>query len=595
MNLKAMVSRWVTLGVSTAGDMERFLGVIFFLVIISASATVAIHAHNFTVAVSNGACCIGYLLVLRKLLQGWTLKLTCQWTSLIAALSLSFESWQNGGIYASTLSWFTVVIMANYFLVGRRAGLLWSLGALGIFLMQSSLPPNDAFAAHRVSSAMALTALIDYSASMLLVILVLMYYHQRNAVLFKELKVRQGKLQRQREELERTLSVRGRFMASLNHALRNPLNAILGLNSFLLANVHGKPRSAMVLEHTRQAADHLMALINEALDYTNEQNKPTQVHLEPVNLHQTLHNAFALFEPRMANAKLACSCYIDPRLPQWILTDRHRLTQILVNLLGNAVKFTASGSIRLRAEPGASDRLLFSVVDTGIGIAPDDQRKLFERFSQANGEIHSRFGGSGLGLTISLELSKLLGGMMGFESTPGQGSRFWLDLPARMVEAPATTEPAKSLDLHSGDKAWRFLVVDDHPVNRFLLRRVLVQRWPQARLEEAPDGLQALRACQEQDFDLILMDLVMPQMDGTEATKALRSSGNKHTQNVPIIGLTANVHPPDLAMFKAAGLDALMLKPFDSAALYAQIESLVALGSARQAAAPSPRPMAQNT
>jgi CheY-like chemotaxis protein len=131
--------------------------------------------------------------------------------------------------------------------------------------------------------------------------------------------------------------------------------------------------------------------------------------------------------------------------------------------------------------------------------------------------------------------------------------------------------------LDSGDKAWRFLVVDDHPVNRFLLRRVLHHRWPLARLEEAHDGLQALRACQEQDFDLILMDLVMPQLDGAEATKALRACGSAHAQKVPIIGLTANVHPPDLATFKAAGLNALMLKPFDSAALYAQIETLLAL------------------
>jgi CheY-like chemotaxis protein len=175
-----------------------------------------------------------------------------------------------------------------------------------------------------------------------------------------------------------------------------------------------------------------------------------------------------------------------------------------------------------------------------------------------------------------LELAKLLGGGMGFESTAGLGSRFWLDLPSQESEATPVAEAPSNTPLHSGDKAWRFLVVDDHPVNRFLLRRVLHHRWPQARLEEAHDGLQALRAGQEQEFDLILMDLVMPQLDGAEATKALRTCGSLHAQSVPIIGLTANVHPPDLAKFKAAGLDALMLKPFDSAALYVQIEMLLA-------------------
>ena len=169
---------------------------------------------------------------------------------------------------------------------------------------------------------------------------------------------------------------------------------------------------------------------------------------------------------------------------------------------------------------------------------------------------------------------------MGFESSPGLGSRFWLDLPSQETEAPPITAIPDTTPLHSGDKAWRFLVVDDHPVNRFLLRRVLLHRWPHARLEEAYDGLQALRACQEQDFDLILMDLVMPQLDGGEATRALRASANAQAQRVPVIGLTANVHPPDLAKFKAAGLDALMLKPFDSAALYIQIETLLAISPA---------------
>lgn len=580
MHLDTLASDWFVQRARAVGGTERFLGYVFFAVIVAASALVAASSVEPGVALSNGVSSVAYLLVLFKYYRGWSMKRTCHWTSLVAALPLFFESSRSGGIYASTLSWFTVVIMANYFLVGRRAGLVWTAIAIGIFLAQSQLSPSNVESIPPTDSSVALTALIDYSASMFLVIMVLMYYHQGNVVLYRKLKIRQNKLQRQREELEHMLSIRGRFMASLNHALRNPLNAILGLNSFLLSNVQGKPRSAMVLEHTRQAADHLMGLINETLDHTNEQSGPVRVRLETVDLHQALRNAFALFEPRMANAGLACACNMDEKLPQWVLTDRHRLTQILVNLLGNAVKFTTQGSIRLRAEPGPGNRLIFSVIDTGIGIALEDQRKLFERFSQANSDIYSRFGGSGLGLTISLELAKLLGGSMGFESTPGLGSRFWLELPAQQTSAPAITAVPNTTPLHSGDKAWRFLVVDDHPVNRFLLRRVLLHRWPQARLEEAHDGLQALRACQEQDFDLILMDLVMPQLDGAEATRALRASANAQAQRVPVIGLTANVHPPDLAKFKAAGLDALMLKPFDSAALYAQIETLLAANPA---------------
>lgn len=575
MKVADTVTRHWTLKTQTIGGLERLLGYVFISVITVSALTVALTSTVALIAWSNALCALSYGISFYFFSRGMSIKNACLSISVFSSLDLLFESWVGGGIYASTLAWFYVTVMANYFLVGRQAGLVCALLVLCLYLLESQgVLPQSSFGLEP-SNSYALRALIDYSAALFLTLLVLMHYHQSNVHLYRTLRLRQHRLQSQREALERTLSMRGRFMASVSHALRNPLNAILGLNDFLLTNVKSKPRSRMVLEHTRKSADHLMALINDALAFTGGEAGKAPVHWEAVPLHETVKNAFALFEPRMAAAGLHYACDIDPEVPSWIQTDKHRLTQIVVNLLANAVKFTIQGSIHLQVSKSPQERLIFSVQDTGIGISLEDQRKLFARFSQANADIHTRFGGSGLGLTISLELSKLLEGTMGFESMPGVGSRFWLSLPNRSTaepSAPAQPEPP----LHTGHKEWYFLVVDDHPVNRFLLRRVLFHRWPRARIEEAQDGLQALAACQRMAFDVILMDLVMPELDGTATTRTLRARTPPSARRVPIIGLTANVHPPDLLLFEEAGLDALMLKPFDSNVLYAQIENLLA-------------------
>jgi len=257
-----------------------------------------------------------------------------------------------------------------------------------------------------------------------------------------------------------------------------------------------------------------------------------------------------------------------------VSSDRHRIMQVLVNLLGNALKFTHEGSVLLRVQ-WQHQQALVEVQDTGIGIAPERQNRIFSRFSQANGDIQHRYGGNGLGLAISRQLVELLGGDIGFESEPGRGSRFWFRLPLTESDLAVSGDRQKhpQQPLQTANMPWRFLVVDDHPINRLLVKKVLQNAWPQANVSEAPDGQQCLDRLAQQTADLVLMDMVMPVMDGIEATRQLRQ--NPSWQTLPVLGLTANVNPADLHTFEQAGLNAVLLKPFEPALLCARVEQLL--------------------
>jgi CheY-like chemotaxis protein len=261
-------------------------------------------------------------------------------------------------------------------------------------------------------------------------------------------------------------------------------------------------------------------------------------------------------------------------VPEWVNTDRHRLMQILVNLLGNAIKFTHQGHVILRVHPDAQG-VLFSVQDSGIGIAEHQKPRIFQRFVQAGDDIQSRYGGTGLGLSITQRLVELMGGKIGFDSTWGQGSTFWFTLPLSAQAPPPQPVILADISTNTNLQRLNFLVVDDHPINRLLVKKVLTQHWPHCKVTEAEDGTQAMVAVQKDRFDAIFMDMVMPKMDGIETTLALRREIDEATRNTPVLGLTANVNPQDLERFKASGLNEVMLKPFDPQQLCHRVEWLI--------------------
>jgi signal transduction histidine kinase/CheY-like chemotaxis protein len=495
---------------------------------------------------------------------GMAAALAAQW---VAAIS-------SGGTYSARLAWLMLIPLTPFFFYGLRSGLFWLAAVLLSWLAIGVATELAWIDTSRVGGVAHLdTSWGSYALLAAFSFVIPVAYHRMNERALAEQQERRAELERQRAELDRTQAIRDQFIASVSHELRTPMNAILGLNEWLISQVQPQSPAMGVLHHTRQSADHLMTVINDVLDYSRLQSGTLPLHPEVFNLHTCVRSAFDMLALKAQDQGLSYRCDIGPDVPVWVELDRHRLVQVLVNLLGNAIKFTPQGEVVLQLS-AEGQRVRMEVRDTGIGIAEHHQALLFRRFSQADGSIQQRYGGNGLGLAISRRLMELMGAELDFRSTLGQGSSFFfvLDLPAQ--PAPPEVPDTAAAPLRTAQRAWCFLVVDDHPVNRLLVQRVLASNWPQAQVLEATDGLEALATVQATPVDAVLMDMRMPVMDGIDATQAIRRLAGPEARSI-IVGLTANVNQDDLVRFQAAGLDGLMLKPFDWRRLCAELEALL--------------------
>ena len=488
---------------------------------------------------------------------------------------LSYAAWMSGGIFSPRMAWLAAIPLISFYASGRRMGFVWlSIVCLAEFAMSvvtwyGWLPDNPTLGLAQIMSSFA-----TYTVVTLIVVTVPVLYDNLFRKTYNTSLQRNQELEEKRQELLRTAALREQFIATVSHELRTPMNAILGFNNMLLSRVTDNPQARKILNHTRQSADHLLTVINDVLDYSQLQAGKINVQYETFALRDTVHTAFDLFAQRVESMHLQYTCTIDDNVPHWVRADRHRLMQILVNLLGNAIKFTHQGHVTLhvRQEPLC---VRFSVRDSGIGIPEAQQPKIFQRFVQAEDDIQSRYGGNGLGLSITQRLVELMGGHIGFESKPGVGSMFWFTLPLVEVVAPQVEVPKVKTPAMSSEAAQRFLVVDDHPINRLLVRQILKNNWKNCEIVEADNGLKALEALRQQRFDVVLMDMVMPEMDGIEATTALRQTLDAPACDTPVLGLTANVNPQDLERFSAAGVSTVVLKPFDANKVCDQVEQML--------------------
>ncbi len=377
------------------------------------------------------------------------------------------------------------------------------------------------------------------------------------------LKDAERELRSAKERAEAADRAKSEFLAVMSHEIRSPLNAVLGFSELLKESKLDAEQRSWV-DTVCSAGTSLLALIDDILDFSKIEAGQLALHYEPVALGSLVDGVVSLFRPRAAAKGLTLSAMLAPDTPDFVTTDQHRLQQILVNLVGNAVKFTSRGSILLSVQriPTESDPIIlrFAVTDTGIGIPVDRRDRLFKPFSQVDSSTTRHYGGTGLGLAISHRLAHLLGGDIGVESEPGRGSTFFFTIRAPLAVLPKDLHLSSAAKLGAPTSSLRILVAEDQPQNRQLIASYLTSRGYRADLVE--NGRLAIEAVHRKAYDLILMDLLMPEADGYAATRAIR----EHLHGGPqprIFALTANVMPEERERCREAGMDGMLAKPLD--------------------------------
>jgi signal transduction histidine kinase/ActR/RegA family two-component response regulator len=389
-----------------------------------------------------------------------------------------------------------------------------------------------------------------------------------------------------REAAVEASRLKSEFLANMSHEIRTPMNGIIGMTE--LALEHKLPQEVReYMQIVDSSAQALLHVINDILDFAKiEAGRLDMVAIE-FDLRSLLNTISTLLGPQAAAKGLTLRCEVAANVPTRLIGDPLRLRQVLTNLLGNALKFTDHGEVRVevtREDPAANGpettrqtALRFAVVDTGIGIADADRARIFDAFTQVDGSATRRFGGTGLGLAISSQLVRLMGGALDVDSAPGRGSRFSFLVMFGIAEAPVAlpTIPAYA----RSTRPLAVLVAEDSPVNQLLVRRLLERAGHAVTVVET--GVAAIEAVKGARFDAIFMDVQMPEMNGFDATHRIRAIERDGRPRVPIIALTAHAMRGDRERCLAAGMDAYVSKPIRPELLFA---SLAQVTNSRDAA-----------
>ncbi|MBM6579394.1 response regulator [Microvirga sp. BT689] len=372
-----------------------------------------------------------------------------------------------------------------------------------------------------------------------------------------------------RQAADLAANTKSDFLAAMSHEIRTPLTGVLGMADLLGAEDLTRRQKGYV-DAIRASGRHLMSIINDILDFSRIETGKLELEHIDFSLPEWLERLRSLTCPLAVDRGLELRFELSEHSPPVLRGDPNRLTQVLLNLVGNAIKFTEQGSVTLhvahRPETENGLRFRFEVRDTGIGIAPDQQAELFTAFTQADRSTARRFGGSGLGLAISKRLVNAMGGEIGVNSLPGVGSVFWIEVPFALGD-PADLMKAAHVHFPQASPC-RILVAEDVAINRDLLKDVLTRQGH--RVIFAENGAEALAWVGKETFDLILMDVQMPVMDGIEATRRIRKL-DAPARSIPILALTANVMAKEREQYLAAGMTECLMKPIDWVQLAAAI------------------------
>lgn len=508
-----------------------------------------------------------------------SIKLIIHLTLTVCSLCAMYIASQTGGVMSVQLAWLLFAPMMPLRLISTKAGMTWMVICLSIYLgmglvdeshwVAAMPPPSEDFQTwtvlQRMMLCMGMLALPWFYAKS---------YRHSIAVMRQHNKV----IHQKRAELLRAQENKKKFISRLSHEMRTPMNAVVGFSHLLRMGSDKHPEATAVIEQIENTAQQLLSIINGIMDYTQLLDGKLKVNRERVKFEPLIRQTFDMFAQRAKDMRLEYACDIDPQFPTWVEVDGARTRQVLMNLLEHALQRTPNGKVSLSAK-FEQQQLEITVEDSGSALSIEAAHQLTQPAPLNQHEDLKAAGRANLMLYMANALTHLMGGTLQLQHKPSQGVAIRLCLPhlPDMEEANSAPHAAEDKPLHRiiQEVPVLVLVVDDNPVNRLLVDQVIRSHWPRARVVQANNGKQALTLLGQQLFDLVLMDMLMPEMDGIVATSMLRQTVTSPNQKIPVLGLTANISTDDHLRCLKAGMNDIVLKPFERDKLTHRIEQLL--------------------
>ena len=512
-------------------------------------------------------------------LMGVSIHLIIHLTLLVCCVCAVFIASQTGGVMSVQLAWLLFAPMMPLRLISIKAGMGWMMVCLMIFLAMGLVDVGFWVAAMPAVSSDFLTWTVMQRLMLCMGMLTLPWFYAKSyrhsiAVMRQHNKV----IHHKKAELVRAQANKKKFISRLSHEMRTPMNAVVGFSHLLRMRSDKHPEAAAVIEQIEKTAQQLLGIINGIMDYTQLVDGKLRVNRERVKSTPLIHQTFDMFAQRAKDMRLSYVCDIDPHFPEWIEVDEARTRQVLMNLLEHALQRTPSGLVRLSAQ-SVNHELHFTIEDSGADLSSEALQQLTQAGPINQHADLKAVGRANLILFMANALTHLMGGALQIQNLLGNGVAICMHLPYTATEVVAEPQVPQAegqpLNLVIKELPLEVLVVDDNPVNRLLVAQVICSHWPKAHVVQAHNGKQALTVLGQQLFDLVLMDMLMPEMDGIVATSMLRQTVTSQNQKIPVLGLTANISTDDHLRCLKAGMNDIVLKPFDRDKLTQRMEQLL--------------------